>query len=31
MPKLTVTEAEKLVPVKKSTIYADMETGKGVF
>ena len=31
MPKLTVTEAEKLVPVKKSTIYADMETGKVSF
>ena len=28
MPKLSVTEAEKLVPVKKSTIYADMDTGK---
>ena len=28
MSKISVTEAEKLVPVKKSTIYADMETGK---
>ena len=28
MPKLSVTEAEKLVSVKKSTIYADIETGK---
>ena len=28
MPKISVTEAEKLVPVKKSTIYADMDTGK---
>lgn len=28
MSKLTVTESEKLVPVGKSTIYSDMETGK---
>ena len=28
MPKLTVTEAEKFVPVGKSTLYSDMETGK---
>ena len=28
MAKLTVTEAEKLVPVGKSTIYADMEAQK---
>ena len=31
MPKLTVTEAEKLVPVGKSTIYTDMDTGKLAF
>ena len=28
MSKISVTEAEKLVSVGKSTIYADMETGK---
>lgn len=28
MSKLTVTEAEKLVSVGKSTIYSDMDTGK---
>ncbi len=31
MPKLTVTEAEKLVPVGKSTIYTDMDIGKLAF
>ena len=31
MPKLTVAEAEKLVPVGKSTIYTDMDTGKLTF
>ncbi|MCY3721880.1 MAG: hypothetical protein OXG97_06635 [Candidatus Poribacteria bacterium] len=31
MPKLTVTEAEKLVSVGKSTIYTDMDTGKLAF
>ena len=31
MPKLSVTEAEKLVAVKKSTIYADTDSGKVSF
>ena len=31
MPKLSVTEAEKLVAVKKSTIYADIDSGKVSF
>lgn len=31
MPKLTVAEAAKLVPVGKSTIYTDMDTGKLTF
>lgn len=31
IPKLSVTEAEKLVVVKKSTIYADIDSGKVSF
>ena len=31
MPKLSVTEAEKFVAVKKSTIYADTDSGKVSF